>query len=56
MFDAVPRVIMFKDGKFYSYDAGLDKLDYMLHFINRLINPLVKLENEEEILNFLGLN
>jgi hypothetical protein len=55
VFDTVPRVIVYKDGRFYSYDSGFDRVDLMQHFVNRLLNPLVKLESEEEIIRFLGL-
>jgi hypothetical protein len=54
-FDSVPRVIIYKDKRFYSYDSGYDRLDLFLHHINRIINPLVKLETEEDIVRFLGL-
>lgn len=54
-FDQVPRVLVYRDGRFYSYDSGFDRLDLMLHFVNRLLNPVVKLNTEEDILRFLGL-
>ena len=54
-FESVPRVIIYKDSRFYGFDSGFDRLDLFLHHINRLITPLVKLETEDEIVNFLGL-
>jgi hypothetical protein len=55
-FDAVPRVIIYKDKRFYSYDSGYDRLDLFLHHINRIINPVVDLKTEDDVMNFLGLN
>ncbi len=49
-------MIIFKDKRFYSFDSGFDRLDLFIHHINRLINPVFKLETEEEIVKFLGLN
>lgn len=54
-FESVPRVIIVKDKRYFSYDSGLDRLDLFLHHINRIINPLVKLETEDDIVRFLGL-
>jgi hypothetical protein len=54
-FEAVPRVIIYKDKRFFSYDSGLERLDLFLHHINRIINPVVKLETEEDVVKFLGL-
>lgn len=39
----------------YSYDSGFDRLDLLLHHINRLLNPVVILTTEEEVINFLAL-
>ena len=39
----------------YSYDSGFDRLDLLVHHINRLLNPVVILTTEEEVINFLAL-
>jgi hypothetical protein len=54
-FDSVPRVVIVRDGKFYSYDSPYDRLDLLIHHLNRLLNPVVVLQTEEEVERFLGL-
>jgi hypothetical protein len=44
-----------RDQNFYSYDGGFDRLDLLVHHINRLINPLVSLSTEEDVVKFLAL-
>ncbi len=45
-FEAVPRVIIYRDQRFFSYDSAYDNVNLLLHHINRLLNPIVPLSNE----------
>ena len=49
------RLLLYRDKKFYSYDAAFDRVDLLIHHLNRLVNPLVNLTTEEEVERFLGL-
>ncbi len=55
-FDSVPRIIIYKGGRMYSYDSPYDRPDLLVHHINRLLNPLVILKTEQEVEEFLNLN
>ena len=44
-----------RDGNLYSYDSGFNRLDLLVHHVNRLLQPLVVLNTEEEVVKFLGL-
>lgn len=50
------RMTRVRDQHFYSYDAGFDRLDLLVHHVNRLLNPLVTLSTEEDVVKFLGLD
>ncbi|CDW89510.1 UNKNOWN [Stylonychia lemnae] len=52
-FENVPKVIIIKDQRFYGFDQPLDRMDLLLHQINRILNPLITLKTEEEIELFL---
>lgn len=52
-FDTVPRVLIFKDQRFYSYDAPFNRVDLLIHHLNRLLNPVVTLNSEEDIVRFM---
>ena len=46
---------LFRDGRLYSFDALFDRVDLLVHHLNRLLNPAVILKTEEEVERFLGL-
>ena len=54
-FESVPRILIYRDQKFYSFDAAFNRLDLLIHQINRLINPMVTISTEEEVERFLSL-
>jgi len=45
-FESVPRVIIYRDQRFFSYDASYENINLLLHHLNRLLNPVVTLQNE----------
>ena len=45
-FEAVPRIILYRDQRFYSYDASYENINLLLHHLNRLVNPIVTLSND----------
>ena len=40
----IPQIYVFYDGHYYMYDAGLDQPKKFLHFMNRLLHPVVNLK------------
>jgi len=54
--EAAPTIAVFYDGSYYIYDGNKDSKEEMLHFINRVINPIVQLKTDEDVENFLDVN
>ena len=48
----VPKIFVYKKGEYYPYEGYFMK-GMLLHFINRVINPIVYLRTEQEIDAFL---
>jgi hypothetical protein len=54
--DNLPSIVVYYDGQYYLYEGSKDSKAELLHFMNKLINPLVQLKSDEEVENFLDLN
>jgi hypothetical protein len=50
----MPSVFIYVDGSYSFYDTG-SSLRQVLHFINKIINPVVTLTTDAEISQFLAL-
>lgn len=44
-FPSLPEVLVVFNGKFYVYPESSKHLDVFLHFLNRVLQPVVQLEN-----------
>lgn len=51
--DSTPALIVYFDSNYYQYDGPKDNPTLFLHFINKIINPLVNLDSEEEVETFM---
>ena len=51
-FKKTPMIVVYKNGEFYAYSSYFMK-PLFFHFINRVLNPYLKLKSEEEIDLFL---
>eukprot|EP00347_Sterkiella_histriomuscorum_P004030 403362013 len=51
-FETVPRMLVYKDGEYYPYESYYMK-GLFLHFINRVLYPVVNLKTEDQIDLFL---
>jgi hypothetical protein len=49
---AVPKIFVYKKGEYYPYEGYFMK-GMLLHFINRVINPVVYLKTPQEVEAFL---
>lgn len=49
IFEKVPMILLYRDDRFYSFNAAFNRLDLLIHQINRLLNPMVTLSTEEEV-------
>ena len=54
--EAAPTIAVFYDGRYYIYDGSKDSKEELIHFINRVINPIVQLKTDEDVENFLDVN
>lgn len=54
--DNVPAIVVYYDGHYYEYSGSKDSKAELLHFMNKLINPIVTLKSDEEVEAFLYLN
>ena len=48
MVDGVPRILVYFKGEYHLYEEG-DHLNYFLHFLNKILHPLVELKEKIEI-------
>lgn len=51
-----PSIFVYYEGKYFMYDNDMDKPLMLLHFINRLLHPVVTLRFKEDIELFLNVN
>ena len=51
-----PAIHIYFDGSFYLFEGNIESLPELLHFMNKIINPLITLTTEEEVEAFLNLN
>lgn len=54
--DNLPSIVVYFDGNYYLYEGNKDSKEELLHFINKIINPIVPLKTDDEVENFLNLN
>jgi len=45
----MPSVLAYVDGGYFMYDGNKASVNELLHFINKIINPIVNLNTDEEI-------
>ena len=45
--------MIIKDGRMYKYDGPWGDVNVLMHHMQRLTNPLITLNTEEEVLSFL---
>ena len=50
----IPSIYVYYDGTYYPYLNSLDSPTSLLHFINRLLHPLVYLKSKASIESFLS--
>ena len=53
--DNMPAVFIYFEGEYYLYEGNRETSEEMLHILNKLINPILTLETDEEIQAFLNL-
>ena len=51
--DFVPRIYLFFNGKYYLYNEE-DNLNLFIAFINRILHPVIELNKESKVQNFIG--
>ena len=47
--DTPPAIFVHFEGFNYYYDGSRDSIIHILHFINKLINPVIQLTTDEQI-------
>jgi hypothetical protein len=53
--DMAPGIFVHFDGSYYPYEGDKNSLTQLLHFINKIITPVLELQTEEDLINFLDL-
>ena len=48
-FDNLPRVFFVKDNSYFLFDGNWGRLDQFLNQINKIMNPLIELKDEQSI-------
>ena len=51
----MPSILVYYDGNYYFYDGSKSSIEEMLHFINKIINPVIELTTDEDLSSFLAL-
>jgi hypothetical protein len=51
----MPAVLVYLDGNFFYYDGSKSSHEEFLHFMNRLINPVLEITTDEKLSSFLAL-
>ena len=45
----MPTLLVHYDGYYYYYEGSKTSLEEFLHFMNKIINPVVELTTEEDL-------
>jgi hypothetical protein len=45
----MPAVVVYYDGEYFQYEGGKENIAEFMHFVNKMINPLVNITTEEEL-------
>ncbi len=53
--EQMPAILVYYDGNYYFYDGPKTSIEEILHFINKIINPVVELTTDEDLSAFLAL-
>ena len=48
-FEQMPTILVNYDGYYYYYEGSKTSLEEFLHFMNKIINPVVELTTEEDL-------
>jgi hypothetical protein len=51
----MPTLLVHYDGYYYYYEGSKTSHEEFLHFMNKIINPVVELTTEEDLAQFLAL-
>lgn len=54
--ESSPAIFVYYDGVFYPFDGNRTSIGPLIFFMNRLVTPLLSLETEQDLLNFLELS
>jgi len=45
----MPTILVNYDGNYFFYEGSKSSMEEFLHFLNKIINPVVELTSEEEV-------
>ena len=47
--EQIPAILIYFDGTYYPYDGNKESKSELLHYISRLVHPILSLDSEEEL-------
>jgi len=51
----MPTILVNFEGNYFFYEGSKSSMEEFLHFMNKIINPVVELTTDEEVSQFLAL-
>lgn len=47
--DQIPSIFIYFEGDYFLYEGNKQTIEELLHFVNKLINPMITLSTDDDI-------